>query len=218
MSMPALADYLEDFGPRRAPAPEVLHFAMPEAHPQEAFSLGGPPLALPEADDVEERIREAVDSAEADLTTRLTAQYEAMLEAEREAHAAEVERLGREAGGALAARISSEFAATQETVTGLVTTVVSRILGPLLTEDITRRSVTSLAEALKSALADAEGVRVRITGSPALYEALCAAAGDKVDLFDFTEGASMDLSVRIDESLFETRVSEWSAAMEKAFG
>jgi len=103
-------------------------------------------------------------------------------------------------------------------VTGLVTTVVSRILGPLLTEDITRRSVTSLAEALKSALADAEGVRVRITGSPALYEALCAAAGDKVDLFDFTEGASMDLSVRIDESLFETRVSEWSAAMEKAFG
>ena len=218
MSQPALADYLEDFGSLGAPAPQVVPFAFPEAGPADAFPAIELPMPLPAADDIEERIHEAVERAETDLTERLTAQYEAMLEAERERHAGEMEALGREAGETLAARIAAEFAAAQETVTGLVTNVVSRILGPLLTEDIARRSVAALAEALQAAMNDAEGVRIRITGSPVLYEALCAAAGDKVDHFDFTESASVDLSVRIDESLFETRVSEWSTAMEKALG
>lgn len=218
MSVPALADFLEDFGSRDARAPQLVPFAFPEAEAADDYPAIELPQPMPVADDLEERIREAVERAEADLTERLTAEYEAMLEAERERHAGEIDTLVREAGETLAGRISTEFVAAQETVTGLVTTVVSRILGPLLTEDIARRSVAALAEALQAALSDAEGVRVRITGSPALYEALCAAAGERVDLFDFTESASMDLSVRIDESLFETRISEWSTAMETAFG
>lgn len=218
MSVPALADFLEDFGLRGAPAPQVVPFAFPEADPAGDFPAIELAQPMPAEDDVEERIREAVDRAEADLTERLTAHYEAMLAAERERHAGELEALGREAGQTLAARIPAEFAAVQETATGLVTSVVSRILAPLLAEDVARRSVAALADALHAALNDAEGVRVRIAGSPVLYEALCAAAGDKADFFDFTESASVDLSVRIDESLFETRVSEWSTAMEKAFG
>jgi hypothetical protein len=218
MRKPALADFLEDFGSPPARALEMPPFAFPEDDTVDAFPTIELQPSTPVAEDFEERIREAVERAEADLTERLTAQYEAMLEAERERHAGEAETLAREAGETLAGRISAEFATVQETVTGLVTTVVSQILGPLLTDDIARRSVAALAEALQAALSDAEGVRVRITGSTALYEALCAAAGDKVDLFDFTESASMDLSVRIDESLFETRISEWSKAMETAFG
>lgn len=218
MSMPALADFLEDFGASRAPVTEIPPFAFPAEDSGADFPPIDIETPVPVEDDFEDRMREAVDRAEAELTERLTAQYEAVLEAERERHAGEIETLVREAGEKLAERISAEFAAAQETVTGLVTTVVSRILGPLLTDDIARRSVAALADALQAALSDGDGVRVRITGSPALYEALCAASGDKVDLFDFTESASMDLCVRIDESLFETRISEWSTAMEAAFG
>lgn len=218
MPVPALADLLEDFGSRYAPAAEAVPFVFPETASDISFPSFPPPEPGLSAEDVEERIREAVASAEEDLTARLTDQYEAMLAAERERHAEEMEALTREAGGTLAAQVSAEFAGVQETVTGLVTLVVSRILAPILSEDVTRRSVGALAEALTAALGDAESVRVRITGSPALYEALCEAAGDKVEFFDFTESASMDLSVRIDESLFETRISEWSTAMEKALG
>jgi hypothetical protein len=49
-----------------------------------------------------------------------------------------------------------------------------------------------------------------------MYEALCAALGETAERFDFSESASPDLSVRIDDSLLETRISEWSAAMEEA--
>ena len=221
MAQPALADFLEDFGDRRAHAPDVVPFAIPEVA-EHVF----PPLAFPEPEpsfgpseeEIEERIREAVARAEAELAGRLTEQYEAILTSERERHAEEIEALGREAGTSIASRIATEFASVQETVTGLVTIVVSRILGPLLGDDVTSRSIEALAEALKAALSDAEGVRVRVTGSQALYEALCEAVGERADQFDFTEGASMDLSVRIDDSLFETRISEWSAAMEKAIG
>lgn len=218
MSVRALADLLEDFGSRHASAPEVVPFVFPEAANDINFPSFPQPQPGLSTEEVEERIHEAVASAQEDLTARLTEQYEAMLAAERERHAEEIETLGREAGSALAAQVSAEFATVQETVTGLVTLVVSRILGPVLAEDVARRSVDALAEALNAALGDAEGMRVRITGSPVLYEALCEAAGDKVEFFDFTESASMDLSVRIDESLFETRIAEWSSAMEKALG
>ena len=68
----------------------------------------------------------------------------------------------------------------------------------------------------QDAIDDAESTRVRISGSLAMYEALCRAVPDKVDRFDFTESASVDLSVRIDSRLFETRISEWSASLEEA--
>lgn len=222
MGQPALADFLEDFGERGGSAGDGLPFAFPDTLGDSAFPQVGIPQpeipAGPSEEEIEERIREAVTQAEAEVTARLSEQYEAMLASERERHAAERASLERELGSTVAAKIAAEFTAVQDNVASLVSTVVSRILGPLLGDDVTRRSLAALAEALKEAIADAEGVRVRITGSQALYEALCELAGDGADRFDFTESASTDLSVRIDDSIFETRIAQWSIAAVKAVG
>jgi len=208
---PALADVLEDFGYRRPVAPEILPFAFTNAP-------GGPDIASDQAaagPDLDELIRTEVDKAERELAERLTAEHGAALAEERERHAAELEALNRQLGETIGTAVVSEMAAMQEAVTALVTSVTARILGPVLTADVHARSVAALAAMVREAMEDAESMRVKITGSPALYEALCGVVGDKVAYFDFTESPAMDLTVRIDDRLFETRLSEWSAAMEE---
>lgn len=212
MQAPALADVLEDFGYRRPAAPEILPFAFGDM----PSSPGMVPEPAAVGPDIEELIRAEVEKAEHDLAERLGAEHEAALAAERERHAAEIDALHRQFGETIGTAVAGEMARVQETVTALITSVTARILGPVLTADLHRRSIAALAATVREAMQDDESIRVRVAGSPALYEALCAAVGDKVaHVFDFTESPATDLTVRIDERLFETRLSEWSAAMEE---
>lgn len=211
MQAPALADVLEDFGFRRPSAPETLPFAFGEAPDLPAVA----PEPADAAPDLDALIRAEVERAETELAARLGAEHEAALAEQSERHAAEIDAAHRQFGETMGAAVAAEMAAMQETVTALITSVTARILGPVLTADVHARSVAALAALVREAMDDAEGVRVRITGSPALYESLCAAVGDKVAHFDFTEGPKTDLTVRIDDRLFETRLSDWSAAMEE---
>jgi hypothetical protein len=215
----ALAALLEDFGASGFPhlEPAAFPFGDDEPLPGETAPFDMPEFDMaPEPFDVEAQIREAVERAQAETAAQVSEQYEAMLTAERENHAAALDALNGRFGQMLAERIPAEFATARNTVTELVTEVVSRILGPVLADHVLERSVAALAEAIKAALDDHEAARVRITGSLAMYEALCAALGETAERFDFSESASPDLSVRIDDSLLETRISEWSAAMEEA--
>lgn len=211
MATPALADVLEDFGCRRSKTPEVLPFTFGDV--PEAPEIAPEPLAT--GPDLDELIRIEVEKAEHVLSERLVAESEAALADERQRHAAALEALERRFGELLGSALASEMATMQSTVTALVTGVTARILGPVLTADMHARSIAQLAETVKTALEEAEGTRVRISGSPALFEAFQHAAGDKAAHFEFAESSSPDLTVRIDDRLFETRISEWSAIMEE---
>jgi hypothetical protein len=206
----ALADVLVVFGSRDASPGDFAAFPIGVV-PEIAFPDGS---ALPEADP-RDIVRDAVEEAKAELTARLTEEHAAAMEEERGRHASELDALNRQFGEVLGAALTAEMSSVEENVTGIVTAVAARILGPLLTASLQARMVASLAAAIGDAMADAENIRVKVSGSPALYEALCAAAGDKAAFFDFTESATTDLTVRIDDKLIETRLSEWSAAMEE---
>lgn len=210
MGQASLENALKDFGavPRTAPA-HSLFDEMPEQTDFPAFAeMESPAEELPDVDMI---VAAAVGEAEAALAERLGAEHQAELEAERERHIAEIAeleaRLSGEAGAVIAQRIQD----MEERVAELSTSVVARILGVALTEDLRRRSVEKLSQIVADALHDGEGVRIRVRGAQSLYDALCEALPAHAANLDFTEAPGIDLWVTIDDSAFETRLSEWSS-------
>lgn len=202
MRTASLFDLLPDFG---------AHLARP-----------GPSAAAPQPAgkaepriDVDALVAEAVAAAETALAARLEADHEAALAAQRqadaEATAAFMASLGQDMGDAVAAGIS----AMETRLGAAMEETVARILGGVLGDDLRARSIEALARAIAEAVGDAEAVSVRISGPLSLFEPLRAALGPRADQLRFTEAPGFDLTASIDEAVFETRLSEWSAALSQ---
>ncbi|MEO9615937.1 MAG: hypothetical protein ABJG86_14085 [Nitratireductor sp.] len=210
----SLADMLVDFGKRNDPAP--FEASMPEFD----LPLGMQPAAPePDQPDIDALVAEAVDDAVrkavADTTARLQADHAAALEAERDRHAAEVAALQAGIGEQLGTAIRDRFEATEKRLLDLTAEVVSRVLGPVLAEDLQHRSVARLAEIISAAIRDTETAKIRVHGPMSLYQALETALGEQAALLEFTESNGLDLSVDLDGSVYETRLSEWSVSAAK---
>ncbi|MDG4881717.1 hypothetical protein [Mesorhizobium sp. WSM4884] len=205
MASRALFDLLPDFGSRapragRAPAaPDIER--KPEASPPQA--------------DIGALIAEAVADAEAALEARLAAAHEAALEAERRANDdaanAFLESFGNDLGAAVATRIDAMEARVAE----LTAATIARILGGIVGDDLQKRSLDALARTIGAAVADGEAVRIGVRGPLSLFEPLKAALGGRAANLDFTEAPGLDLTVTIDDAVFETRIAEWSASLSE---
>lgn len=210
---PALIDVLPDFGKPAAGRPlEGAEDGFSPIAPEPAPRPAGTGAA---DEGAEARTQARIEAAERALAERLRGEHEAALEAERKRHAEEMEalqaQLAEEAGRTMAAR----FAETESRLTALTTTAAARMLGVVLSEDLQRRSLAALENVIREALADREAVRVRVTGAPALWEALRKGLGEKADHVDFSEAPGFDLSLSIDEQQFETRLGEWSKTLSE---
>lgn len=200
----ALTDLLTDFGSRKIVA-EPMRFVEPE-----------PVVARPPPEpqvDIAGIVAGEVARAEAALTDRLSAIYEATLEAERASHALEREELARQLGGEAAALIESRFAEMQEQLVALTTAATARILGGVLSDEMQKRSIAALATRIREAMRERDAVRIRALGPQSLCEALGAALGETAGSVEFGERASFDLTVTIDSAIYETRLAEWSAEL-----
>ncbi|MFD2058169.1 hypothetical protein ACFSQT_35335 [Mesorhizobium calcicola] len=205
MPSAALFDLLPDFGTRAQRA------AQPRAT---ADSDHKPEASTPQAD-IGRLIAEAVAQAEAALEARLSVAHEAALEAERQANAEEarvfLESLGDDVGKAVSSRID----AMEARVTGLVAATVARIIGGIVSDDLQKRSIEALAGVIREAVGDAEAVRIAVRGPLSLFETLKASLGPRAANLDFVETAGFDLTVAIDEAVFETRMAEWSTTLSE---
>lgn len=172
--------------------------------------------APPPAVDVDAVVAEAVARAEAALGERLEAAFAERLDARDKAHAEEIERLQREAGETTGMRIADEFAALEKRLSAYTSDVVARLLAPVMTEDLQRRAVAGLAAVVHAAVRDSGAVRIRVRGPLSLFEMLEARLGEQSGRVEFTETQEIDLQVAVDESLYETRLSEWSQALAEA--
>lgn len=192
MAAHALIDALPDFGAR-----PLLRAAPP------------PPAPV----DVDGIVARKVAEAEAALAER----FQQVLEAERteteERHlaelAAERDRLGDQAAALLRQRLDE----MEQRLTALGGDALSRILGALMSEELSSRAVTRLAQTVRAALADRDAVRVEISGPASLIESLRDALGDAPATIEWREAPGFDVLVAIDGDLFETRLGEWSAAL-----
>ncbi|MDZ5698452.1 hypothetical protein [Chelativorans sp. M5D2P16] len=202
MAAAALADALPDFGTLAA------------TRPAQRADDPIPPRPVPDATG-RTAVEKAVAEAEAALVQRLEKEFEEKLAAERRHHAEElqetVRRLGEEAGEA----ISRNFEEMKQEVISRTCASAARVLGAVLTEDLQSRAVDELARIVEDALAEQDSVRVRVrvSGTTFLCDALRARLGPHAASVDFSEGTGFDLTARIDESLFETRLAEWSGTL-----
>ncbi|MEI9408993.1 hypothetical protein [Mesorhizobium salmacidum] len=202
MPSAALFDLLPDFGTRaqRASQPQAATEHKPEA---------APPA------DIGTLIAEAVAQAEAALGERLAATHEAALEAERRANAEEAKAFLDSFGGDVGKAVSSRLDAMEARVTDLVGATVARIIGGVVSDDLRKRSLEALAGAVRGAVGDGEAVRITVRGPLSLFETLKASLGPRAENLDFIEAPGFDLTVTIDEAVFETRMAEWSATLSE---
>jgi hypothetical protein len=202
----ALFDLLPDFGARtqRAGQPSLATKAEPR-----------PETPAPQAD-IGALIAEAVIDAETALEARLAIAHQGALEAQSQANADEarafLESFGSDVGLAVAARIDAMEAKVSE----LVGATVARIIGGIVSDDLQKRSLEALAGTIREAVGDSEAVRIAVRGPLSLFETLKASLGPRAANLDFVEAPSFDLTVAIDEAVFETRIAEWSAALSEA--
>lgn len=198
MAALALFDVLPDFGKRTASSVAASMPAEPAAQPQP---------------DIESIVRGEVERAEAALSQRLSQAHAEEIEAMREAHAAEIDGLHRQLGTLAGETIAARLGELQERVGERAAAGAARILGSMLSEELQRRSIESLAETIAGAAADREAVRIEVRGPLSLLEALREALGDSADALAFVESPGFDLMVAIDDDLLETCMAEWSASL-----
>ena len=217
----AIADALTDFGVRtdpkaRSPGP-AGSFATDFAGQAPADLFPGivpAPVAPPAPSvDIDALVAAAVAEAEAALTQRLTDEHTEAFRTMQEHHAEEIAALERRFGDEASEKIVARFAELESRVVELTGAVVARILGATLTDDIRDRSLERLATLIREALSDGEAVRIRLHGSLPLFEALKERLPEHGGQLDFTERPDFDLSVTIDDSVYETRLAEWSTAL-----
>ena len=214
--MRSLAAALKDFGAPQLAAAEP--FVMPAGFPP-AQDFPEPELAVFDAMPVAEPVNvdalvaEAVAQAETALAERLAQEHADAVQAERDRHAEEMAELQGRFAEEAGAKILAAIEEMENRVVELTSAVTARILGVVLTDDIRERSIERLAGIIREALADDEAVRIRARGSLPLYEELKKRLPKHADQFDFSESAKFDLSVTIDDSVVETRLAEWSAAL-----
>lgn len=205
MASAALFDLLPDFGtrPQRVSQPQAA------TDPQHK-----PEPAAPRAD-IGTLIAEAVAQAEATLGERLVAAHDAALEAERKANAEEARAFLESFGGDVGKAVSLRIDAMETRVTDLVAATVARIIGGVVSDDLQKRSLEALAGAVREAAGDGEAVRIAVRGPLSLFETLKASLGPRAANLDFVEAPGFDLTVTIDEAVFETRMAEWSATLSE---
>jgi hypothetical protein len=195
----SLADFLTDFGSPDPVSPPAL--VAPVA------TIGFAPEV------VERRIREAVEAAESAMAERHAREKEALRAELAAAHAAELAQLAETTNQHNAALIERGLEAVHETVVERTQVAVARILGLALTEQMQARALDHLAATLRSALADKTVMRLRITGPEALHAALVERLGDAAPAIMFTPSNALDLTVAMDDTLYATRLADWSAEL-----
>lgn len=203
----ALVDALPDFGAAAITPPQR------DAGDKQPYArVGEQPAAKAAAGD---EIARAVAQAEAALLERVAHEYAEKLAAEHQAHRQEIESLEEQLGAKAGETIAARFAEMERDTVALTAGLAARILSIALTEDLQSRSVARLSEILADVMRDREAVRITVRGSALLCNQLRTGLGERAAQVEFIEAPGLDLSAQIDESVFETRLAEWSETLSE---
>ncbi|MBL8577525.1 MAG: hypothetical protein JNK47_09885 [Mesorhizobium sp.] len=194
----ALSEVLMDFGARPQAAASAILRPEPSSPPP------------PSTDEI---VAAAVANAEQATSERLALIHNAEIEEMRQAHASEMDAILRQIGQAAGETIAQRLAQMEETVSREAAETVARILGSFMSDELQKRSIESLVGSIRAAVAGRETFRIEIRGPQSLYEALQAALGERSANVGFVEVPGFDLSVAVDGTLFETRLSEWASIL-----
>ena len=203
----ALADLLPDFGARPRAAPARAAAPQPSPPP--------PPPPEPPPIDIDAIVAEAVARAEAEVAEKFSAEMEQRLQESDAAHQAEIDRIRSETGVEFGARLTAALADLEKQTIDVTTSVVARILGQMATDTVAQRAIEALSLTVRDVIGDAETIRIRVKGPQSLFLPFAAAMGEQSRHLQFVEADTVDLTVSMDETLFETRLAEWSQTLSE---
>jgi len=146
-------------------------------------------------------------AAEAELAQKLAEQKAAH---ERELASARQAWAGQEAD-----KLAAQLAAGLAGIEARLAETAAHLLEPFLAAQLRRRAVADLADALNVLLVRDPAVAVSVSGAPDLIDALRARLAGKLDHVTFQPGASSELRVAAGQTLIETRLAAWMAAVEE---
>lgn len=170
-----------------------------------------PPAACEPASAAKAEVVPAPAPDETEALRGQVAALEAELALARSRTGEERERMIADHRAELAEKIEAGMADAGDRLVRIVGDTVATMLEPLLTATLARRSVDALCDRLRMLAKPGAAVKLRLTGSRALFDALAARLSAQDWVFDFSESDEVDLSIEIDSTIIETRLGEWAA-------
>jgi hypothetical protein len=155
-------------------------------------------------------IREAVEAARAEFERQRAeevADFEFRL-AEKEQSFAEM----------TADVLAEKLTAGLEEIRGQVSGHVARVLARFLDTAVRERALGELSETVAALLAADGALHVRVAGPAALTARLKDKLAAFGEVIEYAPGEGADLTVRVDDTLMETRIAAWAERIGKAAG
>lgn len=213
----AIERYLKDFS---QPEPFVLSVDLspaPEPDHLQILEPASPIAAVPEepAFDIEAERTAAFERGSREAADLLTATHQAELEAERSRHLEEVNELRMQFEQDFSTTLAARFDQLASELSESIGEQVARVVAPFLERALSEQMIGQLAAAIAEVLADQEGIRISVSGSPSMFDSLKTALGDRAAQLEFTEGEAFDLTARLDDTVMSTRLSEWADTLRE---
>jgi hypothetical protein len=210
----SIARYLKDFGDVQ---PAGLAFGDPLADADGISGFGDVAAGFDEFEtpDVESEKQAAYARGHEDATREITEKVEAEREELLAAHAAELEGLRSVYLEEIAVFLSLRLREGIDAIATNLSEQTANILAPILTEELSLKAVSALADVVRASMPDGEAVMLVVKGPKDLFEQLKTQPGFEEETMKFTETADIDLSVELGESVFVTRMSAWASSLRK---
>ncbi|MGV1939275.1 hypothetical protein ACQZ5D_02295 [Agrobacterium sp. 22-211-1] len=210
----SIARYLKDFGDSQ---PAGLAFGDPLADAEGMSGFGDVAAGFDEFEtvDVESEKQAAYARGRDDATREITEKMQAEQDALLASHAAELEALRSVYLEEIAVFLSRGLREGIDAIAANLSEQTASILAPVLTEELSLKSVSALADVVRASMPDGEAVTIVVKGPRDLFEHLKAQPGFEEETMKFTETTDIDLSVELGESVFVTRMSAWASSLRK---
>jgi len=150
-----------------------------------------------------------------DATREITEKMQAEREELLAAHAAELEELRSVYLEETAVFLSRRLREGIDAIAANLSEQTANILAPLLTEKLSLKAVSALADVVRASMPDGEAVTLVVKGPKNLFDQLKTQPGFEEETMKFTETADIDLSIELGESVFVTRMSAWASSLRK---
>lgn len=205
MSAAALYQLLTDFAP-----PPAIRREEPLPHFTPA------PVQTEAAPDLPALLAEEYARGERETAERLDAAHREEIERLNERHRREIDEMFTRLGEAMAREVSERLETTVSRVTDLAADALARLVASVMEEDVRQRSCAALAATVAASLQNTEALRIDIRGPLPMFDAFRQALGETALELAYTEDDQPDLVVHLHETVLQTRLAEWSAAMAEA--
>ncbi|WP_216330704.1 hypothetical protein [Rhizobium sp. X9] len=210
----SISRYLKDFGDTQ---PAGLAFGDPLADAEQVSGFDDLAAGFDEfaTVDVESEKQAAYARGHDDATREITEKMQAEREELLAAHKAELEDLRSVYLEETAVFLSRRLRDGIDAIAANLSEQTANILAPLLTEKLSVKAVSALADVARSSMPDGEAVTIVVKGPKDLFEKLKTQPGFEEETMKFTETTDIDLTVELGESVFVTRMSAWASSLRK---